>query len=332
MPIGFIWQTFLETPLINLMVLLSVVSFGSFGIAILLFTLLSRALLFPLTLRTLNSTRRLQEIQPEIERIKKQYSDPRRQSEETLKLYRESGVNPLGCLGPQLLQMPLFIALYQVIRITLGNTPESVGNLSGRLYNVDIIQNAVPLSTEFLFLDLSANGNIYLTIVVFCSMWLQQRISTARNTSTSSSSQQAQMNQMMQWMMPAIFAWFVLAVPAGLGLYWGASTVVGIFLQWVFVGPGDFEWASLIPNIVRAQVGMKPYVPPSERRPAPRGAAAAVAGDDDQPASEEDGTNSGDTDEGGRNQRSNRRRGRRSGSGSTGSRSRSGRRRRRQRR
>lgn len=330
MPIGFIWQTFLETPLINLMVLLSVVSFGSYGIAILLFTLLSRALLFPLTLRTLNSTRRLQEIQPEIERIRKQYSDPRRQSEETLKLYRESGVNPLGCLGPQLLQFPLFIALYQVIRITLGNTPEAVGSLSGRLYNVDLIQNAVPLSTEFLFLDLSANGNIFLTVVVFCSMWLQQRISTARNAS-SSSSQQAQMNQMMQWMMPAIFAWFVLAVPAGLGLYWGASTIVGIVLQWFFVGPGDFEWASLIPNLVRAQVGMDPYIAPSDRRPAPR-SAAAVAADDDQPASEEDSTDTGDDDEGGGNQRSNRRRGRRSRSRSTGTQSRSSRRRRRQRR
>ena len=331
MPIGFVWQTFLETPLINLMVVLSVVSFGSYGIAILMFTLLSRALLFPLTLRTLNSTRRLQEIQPEIERIRKHHSDPRRQSEETLKLYRESGVNPLGCLGPQLLQFPLFIALYQVIRITLGNTPEAVGSLSGRLYNVDLIQNAIPLSTEFLFLDLSANGNIFLTVVVFCSMWLQQRISTSRNAA-SSSAQQQQMNQMMQWMMPAIFAWFVLAVPAGLGLYWGASTVVGIVLQWFFVGPGDFEFASLVPNLVRAQIGLDPYIPPKERRPAPRSAAAVVA-TDDQPASEEDGTETeGDTDESGGNQRSKRRRSRRSRSRSTGSQSRSGRRRRRQRR
>ncbi len=331
MPIGFVWQTFLETPLINLMVVLSVVSFGSYGLAILLFTLLSRGLLFPLTLRTLNSTRRLQELQPEMERIKKQYSDPRRQSEETLKLYREAGVNPLGCLGPQLLQMPLFIALYQVIRLTLGNTPEAVGSLSGRLYNVDFIQNAVPLSTDFLFLDLSANGNIALTVVVFCSMWLQQRISTSRNAS-SSSAQQAQMNQMMQWMMPAIFAWFVLAVPAGLGLYWGFSTVVGIVLQWVFVGPGDFEFASLIPNLVRSNIGMDPYVTPANRRPAPRAAAAIASNGQPETTSDEDGTDTGASDESGGNERSKRRRGRRSRSRPTGSQSRSGRRRRRQRR
>ncbi len=331
MPIGFIWQTFLETPLINLMVVMSVVSFGSYGVAILLFTLLSRGLLFPLTLRTLNSTRHLQEIQPKIEKIRKQYSDPKRQSEETLKLYRESGVNPLGCLGPQLLQMPLFIALYQVIRITLGSTPEAVGSLSGRLYNVDLIQNAVPLSTNFLFLDLSANGNLGLTVIVFCSMWLQQRISSSRNAATSSG-QQAQMNQMMQWMMPAIFAWFVLAVPAGLGLYWGASTIIGIVLQWVFVGPGDFEWPSLIPNLVRSRIGLEPYITPSERRPAPRAAVAAVATDDDQPESNPDGTDTGDTDESGGNERSKRRRSRRARARSTGSQSRSGRRRRRQRR
>src|SRR5207247_6240100 len=152
MPLGFIWQDLLAAPLVNFMVALSAV-FGSFGLAILLFTVISRVLLFPLTVRTLHSMRRMQEIQPKLTEIQKKYSDPRRRSEETMKLYKESGVNPLGCLAPTLIQFPIWIALYQVIRITLGTTPESLIDLSHRLYPWGFVQHAVPLTSHFLWLN-----------------------------------------------------------------------------------------------------------------------------------------------------------------------------------
>ena len=96
MPIGFLWQTLLETPLINFMVALARLSFNSYGLAILLFTVITRTVTFPLTLRTLHSMRALQAIQPELNEVQKKYSDPRRRSEETMRLYKENGVNPLG--------------------------------------------------------------------------------------------------------------------------------------------------------------------------------------------------------------------------------------------
>ena len=71
MPIGAIWQTFLETPLINVMVGLTNIAFGDYGLALLLFTFISRALLFPLTIRMLNSMKNLQEIQPRMQEIQK---------------------------------------------------------------------------------------------------------------------------------------------------------------------------------------------------------------------------------------------------------------------
>ena len=329
MPIGAVWQTFLETPLINVMVLFSVFTFGSYGLAILLFTVISRAVMFPLTLRTLNAAKAMQEIQPQIKDIQKKYSDPRRRSEETMKLYKQSGVNPLGCIGPQLVQFPIFIALYQVIRITLATTPESMVNLSHRLYNVDIIQNAAPLGTQFLWIDLQQNGGYLLTAIVFVSMWLQQRISTSRNAA-SQNDQQRQMNQMMQWMLPAVFAWFVLAVPAGLGLYWGASTTIGIVLQWYFVGPGDFTWGSLIPNVVREQIGLEPIVAPTGkngRRAADDSKNNGQQDADQQSAGEAAETEMEQSDGNNRDQRKNGRRRRRSRSRSTRSSSRSGRRR-----
>ena len=78
MPIGLIWQTALETPLINIMVILTAILGGSYGLAILAFTVISRALLFPLTLRMLNSMKALQEIQPQMQEIQKRYTDPKR--------------------------------------------------------------------------------------------------------------------------------------------------------------------------------------------------------------------------------------------------------------
>jgi YidC/Oxa1 family membrane protein insertase len=384
LPIGAVWQTVLETPLINLMVLLSVLAFGSYGVAILAFTVLTRVVTFPLTLRTLRAARRLQELQPDMEAIQKKHSDPRRRSEEQMKLYRRktieceragvasavlghpvecdwkaqdtnrdelmkqyerhlervhsvrlsdahgrhvkrarksivAGINPLGCLGPQLIQMPIFFALFIVIRTTLSQSPEDVLKLSDRLYDVQLLQSALPLDTGFLGMNLSSNGNLVLVFVIFASMWLTQRISSARSAARAGS-QQAQMNQMMQWMLPALFGWFALVVPAGLGLYWAASTLIGLVLQWVFVGPGDFTWGSLIPVPVRERIGMAPL--PVR---AGAGGGSAASGDEDRDGSDEtpegaaaaeaDGepAQTGEADDGRRGQRKDGRRRRRPG-------------------
>jgi len=383
LPIGAVWQTFLENPLINLMVLLTVLSFGSYGVAILAFTVLTRVVTFPLTLRTLRAARGLQEMQPDMEAIQKRYKDPKRRSEEQMKLYRRKtltcegagvaanvlghpvecdwktqdtnkdeiikeyerhlsrvhsveltdaptravnrarksirgGVNPLGCLGPQLIQFPIFIGLYIVIRTTLSQHPEDVLKLGDRLYDFQIVQAALPFDTGFLGMDLSANGNVILVVVIFASMWLTQRISSARSLSRPGS-QQAQMNQMMQWMLPAMFGWFALVVPAGLGLYWAASTLIGLVLQWVFVGPGDFTWGSLIPNLVRERVGL----PVLATAGSGGGSATTRASNDDETpeaataGADEETAQTGETNDGRRGQRANSRRRRRAGARQT---------------
>ncbi|MDA0815421.1 MAG: YidC/Oxa1 family membrane protein insertase [Chloroflexi bacterium] len=327
MPIGAVWQSALETPLINIMVTLSAVAFGSYGLAILTFTVIIRGLLFPLTLRMLHSMRGLQELQPRMQEIQKKYSDPKRRNQEVMRLYKEAGVNPLGCLGPQLIQLPIFIALYQVIRITLGDSPEAVLNLSRRLYDVPFIQNAVPLSREFLWLDLGSGGSIVLVTGTFAAMWLQQRISTNRATQTNPS--QAQMNSMMQWMLPAMFAWFVFITPSGVGLYWFASTAIGLVLHWIFVGPGDFTFRSLVPAPLRESLGIDPPAPATRR--GARGGEQQPRTQTQTDASNGSGTESRDTDASNGDERPNSRRSGRQSSGGTRPAPRSGRRRRRHR-
>lgn len=282
MPIGALWQTFLETPLINFIILLARLSFDSYGLAILLFTVITRGVTFPLTLRTLRSMRKLQEISPLLQDVQKKYSDPRRRSEETMRIYKENGVNPLGCLGPQLIQIPIFIALYATIRLTMGNTPEAMLALSSRLYDIEYIRHAIPLSTTFLGMDLSENGTLPLGIAVFAAMWIQQRISTSR-TSTPPGSQQAAMNTQMQWLFPIMFGYvFVVTLPAALGLYWGVGTAISVILQWVFVGPGDFTWSSLLPASLRPASSGRA----SAQQPAQRAASGGdtESGDDDASA------------------------------------------------
>jgi YidC/Oxa1 family membrane protein insertase len=318
MPIGYLWQTLLETPLINFMVVLARTSYGSYGLAILLFTVITRLVTFPLTLRTLHATKKLQDIGPELQEIQKRYSDPKRRSEETMKLYKENGVNPLGCLGPTVIQMPIFIALYATIRITLGNTPENMLVLSSRLYDIPFIRHAVPLSTDFFGMDLAENGTAPLGILVFVAMWLQQRISSGRTASTAgANAQQAQMNQMMQWFFPIFFGYFfVVTLPAALGIYWGASTAIGVILQWVFVGPGDFKWSSLIPSVFPWQpAGAGAAGRPANRAPRAASGGATESGDNDAHAS-------------GGSEREDGRGGSRPGTGAAGPQSRTGRRRR----
>ena len=140
----FIWNDLLLQPMTNALIVLSNVLFGSYGLAIIAFTIFIRLVTYPLTLRQLRATRSMQEMQPQMKEIQKKYKDPRRRQEEMMKLYREVGFNPLGCAVPLLVQIPIWIALFNVIRSTLGATPEALFGLSGRLYDWHYIASAIP--------------------------------------------------------------------------------------------------------------------------------------------------------------------------------------------
>jgi YidC/Oxa1 family membrane protein insertase len=120
--IGFLWQTLLEKPMINLLIILSEVFGGSFGLAILGLTVIIRGLTMPLTMKQLHSSKALQQLQPRMQELQKKYKDPKRRSEETMRLYKEAGVNPFGCLLPMIVQFPIWIALYRALTVTVGGT------------------------------------------------------------------------------------------------------------------------------------------------------------------------------------------------------------------
>ncbi len=226
--IGDIFTLILLNPMINFLVILNNVLFGSFGLAIIAFTIIIRLVTFPLTLRQLHSTRSMQGIQPRIQEINKKFSDPKRRQEEIMKVYREAGVNPLGCLGPMILQFPVLIALYSAVRLALATSPESLERLSGHLYSWSFIQHGVPLQEHFIGMDLRANGGsgigIVMVVLVGLTTWAQTKTTVTVAADDKARAQQ----QMMAYMMPLMFAFFALSFPIGVAVYWVVNSIVGI--------------------------------------------------------------------------------------------------------
>lgn len=292
-------NTVLINPMMNVLIVLSNVFFGSYGLAIIAFTLIARILTYPLVLRQLRTTRAMQEMQPRLQEIQKKYKDPRRRQQEMMKLYRDVGFNPLGCAVPLLVQLPIWIALFQVLRQSLGTTPEALFGLSGRLYDWSFITEAPPLDRAFLTLDL-ANPSLVLAILVGVGTFVQQKLSTTR--SVAKDDRQASVNRTMIWIMPLMFGFFSLQVPSGLSLYWFVTTLFTIMAAYIYNGPKNFHWRQLF--------SMEPMLAPSAAS-----AAASAATNAPAPA-EEDGTREPRTDDaaGSPQRRKRRRRRRRGGS------------------
>jgi YidC/Oxa1 family membrane protein insertase len=222
--IGDIFSIVLLDPMVNFLVLLNNVLFGSFGLAIIAFTIIIRLATWPLTIRQLHATRRMQTLQPRIAEINKKYSDPKRRQQEVMALYKEGGVNPLGCVGPMLLQFPILIALFYAIRHVLPESPEALERLADDLYPWHYIQHAIPISDRFLSMDLKANSNIVMVLLVAATTFLQTKSTATVTTDDKARAQQ----QMMAYMMPVMFGFFALSFPNGVSLYWIVNSIVGI--------------------------------------------------------------------------------------------------------
>ena len=249
-----LWNTIILEPILNSLIALCTVLGGNFGVAIIVLTVVVRLALFPLTVRQTQSTKAMQTLQPRIQELQKKYAkNQQKLQQEMMKLYKEAGINPLGCLWPMLIQLPIWIALYQSIMQALAASPENLLNLSQHLYSWAAVGQAVPLNENFLWLKLSRpDPNLILAILVGGTMWVQQKMVTAPATDP----RQQSMTSMTTMMMPLMFGFFTLSFPSGLALYWVVSNVIGIIIQY-FVSGG---WGYL-----RAPAAPKPAPSPTQK-------------------------------------------------------------------
>lgn len=246
-----LWNSGPMALMLNSLVALSHYLFGSFGLTIIVLTIIIRACMYPLTAKQIRSSRAMQALQPKIAELQKKYAkDKQKLGEEQMKLYKQSGVSPAGCAVPMLIQMPIWIALYQSIIRVLSVVPEGLLGLSRYLWSWSIVYSMLPLDNNFLWFNL-AGPDIPLAVIVGVTMWLSQKMVTPATTDP----QQRSQSQLMLWMMPLLFGFLAMSFPSGLALYWVMSNVISIVIQYFVLG----GWGGL------ARAGARKYVAPSSK-------------------------------------------------------------------
>ncbi len=246
---GILWLEVIMRPMINSLALLYQLLFHNFGLSIIVFTILIRLAMIPLTVRQTRQMKKMQVIQPKLKVIQEKYKgkkgDARRaMSGETMALYKTAGVSPVGCLGPMIIQMPIWIGFYRAILRTMPSTPEGLANLSGLFYGWNPAISAVPFDSQFLGISLvdlvsaaALPWNYALPVLVGASMFVQQKMTT----NPTSDPRQKSTNQMMLWMMPIMFGAFTWQFPAGLAVYILFSNLIGVLIQYYVGGKQPIE-------------------------------------------------------------------------------------------
>lgn len=278
------WNEVFINPLINVLLMLNIITFGQFGLTIIFFTLLLRLATLPLTIRQLQSTKAMQAIQPRMAELQKKYKDPKRRQEEMMKLYKEAGFNPLGCFGPMFIQIIVFMGLYRALVYTVGGSPESLVGLSHRLYPLGVLQDQIPLNQHFLWLSLGHPDQTYLVpLLVGASTYIQQRLSVT----PGATEQQQQQQQMMTWMLPLMLMFFTLNLPSGVGVYWVVTNLFSLFASYWVYGKRVLSWKQLLPIPMESS----PAPAPALRKPKGGGTQADIEAEvieSDQPEGEPD--------------------------------------------
>ncbi len=238
---------------------------GNYGVAIIIFTLLSKLVILPFQMKSKKSMMEMQKLQPKLRELEKKYKDDKeRYALETQKLYKKEGVSMFGGCLPMLITLPIMFGLYSVVRQPLTYifdiTPEQIGTLadafraagakiastSGYMLQIDvssllskypdivasIAPNLQNLDFNFLGIDLSLIPNFkYITVLwaipVLSGLtaWLSNLL-IRRGQGKQLTEQAAATNGMMNFMMPLMSVWIAFMVPASLGLYWIISNIL----------------------------------------------------------------------------------------------------------
>lgn len=238
------WFGFLTGPIEGLLqiihsVLVSVgVNTNAWGVSIVALTLFIKLLTYPLTKTQLESTTKMQMLQPTVKEIQTKYaSNPEVMNQKVSEVYQSNEVNPLsGCL-PALVQLPVFIGLYRAV-LTLAkenklNEPFLwLPNLEGPTYGADPTTATSWLTAGWVdgAPSLGWEDTIaFLTVPVFLvlSTTVSQKLSLPKNPTPE---QEAQQNNIVLKLLPLLFGWFSISVPAGLGVYWVTNNIVTTLL------------------------------------------------------------------------------------------------------
>ena len=182
---------------------------GNFGVSIIIVTILIKIALLPLTLKQDKSMKEMKKIQPELEKLKEKYANDKQMLNiKTMELYKEHKVNPLGGCLPLLIQLPILIALFGVLR-----------------------NGIIPQDSSFLWLKLSDKDPYYiLPILNGAVSFFQQKL-------MGSADSNPQMKNMM-YIFPIMMIFISYRMPSGLQLYWLTSSILAVVQQYFIMKKG----------------------------------------------------------------------------------------------
>jgi len=236
-----IWKILLDQPILNALIVLYKILFSNLGLAIIALTSLVRLALIPLTSPQLKSAQVIQELAPELEKLKKKNKDDKQKlAQAQMELYKKHGVNPAaGCL-PQILQFIILISLYRTFsQVIRADGVSVIENINKSLYSFVKLPLGTHLDLTFLYLDLSKPDLIHIpgffalpgvfvimaTVFQFLSSKLMVPTVKAeekevQKTEKKSDDMAVAMQKQMLYLFPAMTLIFGYTMPSGVILYW----------------------------------------------------------------------------------------------------------------
>jgi len=195
----------------------------SWGLAIIFITIFVYLLLFPLSIKSMLSMKKMQSLQPKIEELRKKLKDnPQKLNIEIMELYKAEKVNPLGGCLPMILQIPVFFALYQLLM-------RFISLRGANFLWIKDLAEPDRLVTFHSSLPVLGNELNILPLLMAVSMFFQQKITASQ---ANASPEAAQQQKIMMFMMPVLFGALFYKLPAGLVLYWFVNSLLMIAFQW----------------------------------------------------------------------------------------------------
>lgn len=233
------YNTLVYEPILKGLLFLYQLLGNNLGLAIILLTLIVRGVLIPFTLPGIRSAKKIAQLKPQLDKIKKKYAkEPKELSAKQLELYKKHNVNPAGGCLPLIVQFIFLIALYRVFIDALGN-----GAIEG-----------IQINTQFLLWNLKDKDTTYILPIAAGILQLLTSLAitpgieddpTQRKGTKKEKEDVAEMAQSMQqqmvYLMPAITVFFALQFPSGLALYWTITTAFSFVQQLIISGPGGLK-------------------------------------------------------------------------------------------
>ncbi len=226
-------RTILLEPLLNaLLFLYAIIPGGDFGIAIVLLTLFIRVLMWPLVKKQMHHQKAMRELQPEIAKIKKKAKgDKQKESQMMLELFKKKEINPFGSIGLALMQFPILIALFFVLReVVTGDIAASTyGFIQSFPAITEIINDPSAFDPTLFGYFHMADPSIILALLAGAAQYFQGKQITPQ--STDPNDQAAKMGSTMMKIFPIITVIVASAFPSALALYWFVSSAVAVIQQ-----------------------------------------------------------------------------------------------------